>query len=85
MAYGVRFALLILMLAVLLPKASIQTVRVDITPSHVANTFRPTETLGAGVDRIPLAATEKTFTEPMIKRIPNSSQSVAQPIPTGQL
>lgn len=46
-----------------------QTVRVDITPEHLKNTFRPTEALGAGVDRIPLAATDKIFTEPMIKQI----------------
>jgi hypothetical protein len=46
-----------------------QTIRVDITPDHVRNTFRPTETFGAGVDRIPLAATDKIFTEPMIKQI----------------
>jgi hypothetical protein len=41
----------------------------DITPDHVRNTFRPTGTFGAGVDRIPLAATDKIFTEPMIKQI----------------
>lgn len=46
-----------------------QTIRVDITPEHLKNTFRPTEALGAGVDRIPLAATDKIFTEPMIKQI----------------
>jgi hypothetical protein len=52
-----------------LPTSRAQTIRVDITPDHVKNTFRPTEALGAGVDRIPLAATDKIFTEPMIKRI----------------
>jgi hypothetical protein len=46
-----------------------QTVRVDITSDHVANSFRPTEALGAGVDRIPRAATDKVFSEPMIKQI----------------
>ena len=46
-----------------------QTIRVDITPDHAKNAFRPTEALGAGVDRIPLAATDKIFTEPMIKQI----------------
>src|SRR5215472_10349599 len=51
------------------PKAAAQTIRVDITPDHVKSTFRPTEALGAGIDRIPLAATDKIFTEPMIKQI----------------
>src|SRR5262249_51082357 len=46
-----------------------QTIRVDITPDHATNTFRPTEALGAGVDRIPLAATDKIFTEPVINQI----------------
>lgn len=36
--------------------ASAQTVRVDITPSHSTNQFVPSQTLGAGVDRIPVAA-----------------------------
>lgn len=69
MAYGLRCALSTSILALLLPQASPQTVRVDITPSHVTNTFRPTQALGAGVDRIPLAATDKIFTEPTIKRL----------------
>jgi len=46
-----------------------QTVRVDSTPDHSTNSFRPTETLGAGVDRIPLEATDKIFTEPVLKKI----------------
>src|SRR5499433_3676831 len=48
---------------------SAQTVRVDAASSHSANSFKPTEALGAGVDRIPLAATDKIFTEPVLKRI----------------
>ena len=42
-----------------------QTVVVDATPGHVKNSFRPTEALGAAVDRIPLAATDKNFTQPV--------------------
>lgn len=70
-----RRTLIFLMLANLLTfspfvaEVTGQTVRVDITPEHSMNTFRPTEALGAGVDRIPLAATDKIFTEPMIKQI----------------
>ena len=51
------------------PVLHAQTIRVDITPDHASNTFRPTETLGAGVDRIARDATDKVFTEPIIKQI----------------
>jgi hypothetical protein len=57
------------MAAGLTPSCKAQTIRVDITPSHATNTFKPTEALGAGVDRIPLAATDKIFTEPVLKKI----------------
>src|SRR5271155_174087 len=43
-------------LAFALIPARAQTVRVDITPSHSTNQFVPNQTLGAGVDRIPVAA-----------------------------
>jgi hypothetical protein len=46
-----------------------QTIRIDIRPDHSTNSFKPTEALGAGVDRIPLAATDKIFTEPVLKQI----------------
>src|SRR5437899_3349211 len=45
-----------------------QTIRVDSNPTRVANTFVPTEALGAGIDRINTAATDKLFTEPVIKQ-----------------
>jgi hypothetical protein len=60
---------LALVLAGLLEDARAQTIRVDITSDHATNTFRPTEALGAGVDRIPRVATDKVFTEPMINQI----------------
>jgi hypothetical protein len=56
-------------LAIFLPPVSAQTIVVDSTPDHATNTFRPTEALGAGVDRIPRAATDKVFTEPILKQI----------------
>lgn len=31
---------------------SAQTIRVDVTTSHAVNTIKPTEALGAGIDRI---------------------------------
>jgi hypothetical protein len=46
-----------------------QTIRVNATPGHNTNSFRPTEALGAGVDRIASASTDKVFTEPVIKQI----------------
>jgi F5/8 type C domain len=46
-----------------------QTIRVDITASHVAKSFVPTEALGAGVDRISTASTDKVFTEPIIRQV----------------
>jgi F5/8 type C domain len=46
-----------------------QTIQVDITPSHVANSFVPTEALGAGVDRLNAASTDKVFTEAIIKQV----------------
>src|SRR5882762_3814102 len=65
-----RRALLLLWMATrLTPSCWAQTIRVDITPSHATNTFKPTEALGAGVDRIPLAATDKIFTEPDRKSV----------------
>ncbi|PYV72633.1 MAG: glycosyl hydrolase family 5 [Acidobacteria bacterium] len=46
-----------------------QTIRVDATPNHAVNTFVPTEALGAGIDRINTAATDKLFTEPVMKQV----------------
>ena len=46
-----------------------QTIRVDSNPAHVANSFVPTEALGAGIDRIRTAATDKLFTEPVMKQV----------------
>lgn len=57
---------LILLLATV---AASQTVRVDITPGHVANSFVPTEALGAGIDRIDASSTDKVFTEPVMKQV----------------
>ena len=33
------------------------------------NSFVPTETLGAGIDRISTASTDKLFTEPVMKQV----------------
>ncbi|MGI8770467.1 MAG: discoidin domain-containing protein [Acidobacteriaceae bacterium] len=46
-----------------------QTVRVDITPSHEANSFDPKTSLGGGVDRIPIEAIDKDLTEGTLKQV----------------
>src|SRR6266545_4528425 len=56
-------------LALLAPLSLAQTIRVDSTPSHVVKTFVPTEALGAGIDRINISATDKLFTEPVMKKV----------------
>jgi hypothetical protein len=49
--------------------ARAQTIHVDITPEHSTNSFRPTEARGAGVDRISRAATDKLFTDAVLKQV----------------
>jgi hypothetical protein len=46
-----------------------QTIRVDITPGHVTNTIRPTEALGAGIDRLPYGAVDKLINPEMLKQV----------------
>lgn len=60
---------LIISAATLAPVARGQSVRVDATPSHVANTFRPLEALGSTVDRVPSNATDTFFRPDQIKQI----------------
>jgi hypothetical protein len=60
--------LLCFMLLAVLPSRA-QTLHVDITPEHSTNSFRPTEALGAGVDRISRAATDKLFTDAVLKQV----------------
>jgi len=46
-----------------------QTIQVDITPRHSTNSIRPTEALGAGIDRIPYGAADKLFAEDNLKQV----------------
>jgi F5/8 type C domain-containing protein len=46
-----------------------QTIRVDVTPSHVANTFSPLRAFGATVDRIPSNTTDIFFRPDQLKQI----------------
>ena len=61
-------AVLILTLALYAPAHS-QTVKIDATPSHVANTFSPLQALGATLDRIPSNTTDIFFRPDQIKQI----------------
>ena len=51
------------------PLVQAQSIHVDATPSHAANTIRPTEALGAGIDRLPYGAADKLFVDDTIKQI----------------
>lgn len=46
-----------------------QTIRVDAAPEHVTNTIRPTQALGAGVDRLPYGAADKLFNDDTIQQV----------------
>lgn len=46
-----------------------QTIQVDITPSHSTNHFVPNQTLGAGIDRIPVDAIDKGLSSPIIDKV----------------
>jgi hypothetical protein len=61
-------ALALLCAALLLPCMA-QTIRVDATPEHATNTIRPSEALGAGVDRLPYGSTDKLFNADTIRRV----------------
>ena len=51
------------------PPAEAQTIRVDMTPDAVAGSFVPTQTLGAGIDRLGATAVQKLFTKPAVDRV----------------
>ena len=59
---------LFFILATKLPLVS-QTIRVDITPGHSPKAFVPNQALGAGIDRIPQAAAERLFVEPIMNQV----------------
>lgn len=60
-----RRLLAIVVLAAAFP-ATAQTIDVDITPGHAVNQFVPTETLGAGIDRIATKGIEPQLREPAL-------------------
>jgi len=60
-----RTLLVILILIAALPLIA-QTIDVDVTPGHVLNRFVPTETLGAGIDRIATEALGPQLKQPAL-------------------
>src|ERR1700682_4477471 len=64
-----RAAACILVAMAVVPLARAQNIRVDVTPSHATNTIKPTEALGAGIDRLPYGAADKLFVDDTIKQI----------------
>jgi len=64
-----RNAALCAALMALCVRGMAQTIRVDAAAEHVTNVIRPTEALGAGVDRLPYGASEKLFTPPTLQRL----------------
>ena len=56
-------------LAMVAVPAQAQTIRIDAAPEHVTNTIRPSEALGAGVDRLPYGYADKLFTKDTLQRV----------------
>src|SRR5277367_2330041 len=61
-----------LLTAVVLSPTFAQVIRVDANQSHSTNTIRPTEAVGAGIDRLPYGATDKLFVDSTIKQVLSS-------------
>jgi len=76
MANAKVFALLFANCFLLCTHAESQTVQVDITPSHVVNTFRPLYALGSTVDRVPSNATDVFFRPDQIAQIQQAGWGV---------
>lgn len=47
----------------------VSTVRVDASPAHATNSFRPHEALGSSIDILQYGSVDKLYTEPTIKKI----------------
>ena len=63
------YALILASAALMLPGLQAQTISVDITPAHATNRFVPRESLGAGIDRIPVAAIDHDLTPATLDRV----------------
>ena len=62
--------LLVLPFALLFVSAAFpQSIHVDATPSHSTNTIKPTEALGAGIDRLGYGAADKLYVPDTIQKV----------------
>jgi hypothetical protein len=64
---GVCAALLAILTFTL--SSTAQTIRVDSTSSHSTNAIKPTEALGAAIDRLPYGAVDKLFNDETVKQV----------------
>lgn len=64
-----RFLAFLTLIPLLAAPAFAQTIRVDATPAHSTNTIRPTEALGASIDRLPYGAADKLYVPDTIKQV----------------
>jgi hypothetical protein len=64
-----RALFLILAAMAAAPLLRAQSVHVDVTPGHAVNSIKPTEALGAGIDRLGYGAADKLFVDDTIKQI----------------
>lgn len=71
-----RFLLLLMFASAICRNAQCQSVVVDITPSHVVNTFSPLYALGSTVDRVPSNATDVFFRPDQIAQIQQAGWGV---------
>ena len=63
------FAVAAILVGMAAPFAHAQSIHVDATPGHATNSVKPTEALGAGIDRLPYGAADKLFVDDTIKQI----------------
>lgn len=49
-------------------KSDIGTIRIDATPGHETNAFKPNEALGTSIDMIPYKSSEKLYAPSMVKQ-----------------
>jgi hypothetical protein len=69
LAQRVPTIFLLICAAFISPASKAQQVRVDATPSHVANTFNPLYALGSTVDRVPSNATDTFFRPDQVQQV----------------
>ena len=62
-----RFALVLML--IFTSVASAQTIHVDATATHSTNSFKPTEALGAGIDRLGYGAADKLYVPETIEKV----------------